>query len=426
MSGANHIVGGTVFTGIFASFWNLNIFERPALLFFTAFFAILADIDHLKSPIGKLFYPIAKWLDRRYGHRTITHSIACYLTLLMFVSLVERSFGGNGDITLVCAFAYFSHLLFDMLTKQGVPLFYPFKKNACVIPANPELRFRSSDLKTESMIFFVFCLLGFSCQNLFANGFWNTYNNQYSNIKHIHSETQLSPQLITVNYDFTDEFGKNKKGSGIVIKSTESECVLIDSTNFIEINKTHKINELNLIRNDKKKALNELFFYNISADSLNKLIKGKALINIKLQTKNSIKYIEKNQIKNSQNVTLDYVFNPTFTFEIDTTKKDILKKIELLNHELLQLKISESKLRASETQVNNRIAEINRKWAEMGVYERENATKEFAKLKQEKERIAELENPNSGKILIQLKHLNEELKKENISINGYISWIIIS
>jgi hypothetical protein len=62
----------------------------------------------------------------------------------------------------------------------------------------------------------------------------------------------------------------------------------------------------------------------------------------------------------------------------------------------------------------------------MGVYERENATKEFAKLKQEKERIAELENPNSGKILIQLKHLNEELKKENISINGYISWIIIS
>ena len=424
MSGANHIVGGTVFTGIFASFWNVNIFSSPTLIFFTAFFSILADVDHLKSPIGKLFYPLAKYLDRRFGHRTITHSIACYLALLLFVALNERAVGSE-NITLVCAFAYLSHLIFDMLTRQGVPLFYPFKKNACVIPANPELRFKSSDIKTESIIFFVFCILGFSCQNLFANGFWTTYNNQYSDLKHLHQESILSPQLLEVKYSFTNELGKTKNGKGIVINSSENNCILLDSIGFTEINKTHKISQLSITRDERKKQMNELFFYNISSDSLTNLLKNKAVLNLKFQSSTPVNYLDKNESKSNSSVNLEFVKNPVFTFDPDTNKKEILKKIELLKHELLQLQLSETKLRASENAVDRRINNLSVSIPQMDVYARENATKELAKLKQEKERIAELEKPNSGKILIQLKHLESELLKENAFVNGYISYLII-
>jgi inner membrane protein len=35
-------------------------------------------------------------------------------------------------------FSVLSHLIFDMVTLAGIPLFYPFYKNPCVLPANPE------------------------------------------------------------------------------------------------------------------------------------------------------------------------------------------------------------------------------------------------------------------------------------------------
>jgi inner membrane protein len=83
MSGTNHIAGGLLFTGIFASFWNINIFSDAGLLGLTVLGSVLPDIDHTKSPIGKLFWPLSRYLDTRYGHRTITHS----LLFLVFISL---------------------------------------------------------------------------------------------------------------------------------------------------------------------------------------------------------------------------------------------------------------------------------------------------------------------------------------------------
>jgi inner membrane protein len=58
-----------------------------------------------------------------------------------------------------------------MLTRQGIPLLYPFKKNPCVIPGNPKFRLRSMDFKTESLAFVLFIILAFSCKDFFANGF---------------------------------------------------------------------------------------------------------------------------------------------------------------------------------------------------------------------------------------------------------------
>ena len=87
MTAPNHIAGGIVFTGIFTSLWNVNIFSNPYYLAVTIIVSLLPDIDTPKSIIGKPFYPISKWLYRKYGHRTITHSLlfCAILTLITYV-----------------------------------------------------------------------------------------------------------------------------------------------------------------------------------------------------------------------------------------------------------------------------------------------------------------------------------------------------
>jgi inner membrane protein len=74
MTAPNHITGGIVFTGLFL-FFPLIFFANPIFISVTILGSLLPDIDHTKSWIGKSVYPIAKWLSRNYGHRTITHSI---------------------------------------------------------------------------------------------------------------------------------------------------------------------------------------------------------------------------------------------------------------------------------------------------------------------------------------------------------------
>lgn len=143
MNSPNHITGGTVFTGIFASFWDINIFDIN-ILCVVWFASLLPDIDHTRSPIGKLFYPISRYLDKKFGHRTITHSFL----FLVITTIIVNSFA-SFHFTLVYVLAILSHFIFDMVTVKGIPLFYLFFKNPCVIPANPEARIRSGNNRSE-------------------------------------------------------------------------------------------------------------------------------------------------------------------------------------------------------------------------------------------------------------------------------------
>ena len=185
MTAPNHIVGGIAITGISLSFWDINIFSNAIYLGLCIFSSLLPDIDHTKSMMGKLFYPLAKYLDGKFGHRTITHSITFMIPIFIFflfmeLNLINPYFERTGvDYSLIFFFAFLSHLILDMLTVQGIPLFYPFMKNPCVIPANPTLRFRSGNIKSEAIALFIFTFVLFTSYDLFENGFWTTYNRSF-------------------------------------------------------------------------------------------------------------------------------------------------------------------------------------------------------------------------------------------------------
>ena len=96
--------------------------------------SLLPDIDTNNSIINKLIYPSKKNNNNRNGyknknrknnnnylkHRGIMHS----LTVPLLIYLVYFAFMRN-NLILPFVVGYISHLLLDMLTPMGVPLFMP-------------------------------------------------------------------------------------------------------------------------------------------------------------------------------------------------------------------------------------------------------------------------------------------------------------
>lgn len=85
-----------------------------------AMLALLPDIDSHASLLGRFLPEISRYIERHYGHRTITHSIAANLVVGVCAYTLAPDW-------LPLTLAYASHLLIDMIVggNAGVPLFWP-------------------------------------------------------------------------------------------------------------------------------------------------------------------------------------------------------------------------------------------------------------------------------------------------------------
>ena len=124
------------------------------------FGAYLPDIDSPNSTIGRRLYPVAlyiiagslvslylfpeltKGLYANYTpvvvaifipvilvfstHRTWTHSLSFIMTLVLYFQLISRWLTIPDYIQIAILIGVVSHIFGDFITKQGVPLLYPF------------------------------------------------------------------------------------------------------------------------------------------------------------------------------------------------------------------------------------------------------------------------------------------------------------
>ena len=146
------------------------------------FGALLPDIDHPGSILGRRCGPISRVLHHWCGHRSITHSISGILLLLGFCigmgSLAMALVGSQGIIFSASSrvilylalysllFGYALHLLADSLTKEGIPLLWPHKKRYGLIPL-VALRFRVGTWAEHVLLWsLIFCVgVGFGTGN---------------------------------------------------------------------------------------------------------------------------------------------------------------------------------------------------------------------------------------------------------------------
>ncbi|MGF1539067.1 MAG: metal-dependent hydrolase, partial [Pleurocapsa sp.] len=98
----------------------------PLLLGLSIIGSQLPNLDTTTSTIGKIFFPISSWIEDRFPHRSITHSLLATASITAVSVLMCFLLG---DINIKTAIAIpLGHLLScfsDTFTKQGVQLFYP-------------------------------------------------------------------------------------------------------------------------------------------------------------------------------------------------------------------------------------------------------------------------------------------------------------
>ncbi|MEA5467217.1 metal-dependent hydrolase [Leptothoe sp. PORK10 BA2] len=101
----------------------------------------LPDIDTTTSIIGQVFYPVSSWIEDRYPHRSVTHSLVA--TAMLTVIALGIGFAvGTVKPFLALPLGHMLSCFSDCFTRQGVQLFWPDPAWAISV-SNPKRRLRT-------------------------------------------------------------------------------------------------------------------------------------------------------------------------------------------------------------------------------------------------------------------------------------------
>jgi len=157
--------------------------------------SLLPDIDTPKSSLGRLLPFLSIPIERRWGHRTLTHSLLLVAGLgLVCLPLYFL----HGSLYGALLIGIISHLMADCATLSGVPLFYPHP-SVCVLPGNPRYRIRTGSLGERGLLVILLLLLALTVAVSSLGGTWRairylmaTQKMAYSDYREATMETQLN------------------------------------------------------------------------------------------------------------------------------------------------------------------------------------------------------------------------------------------
>ena len=120
MTGKTHIIGGLAASLAFA---QVTSYDPVLLVGAGVIGAVLPDICHGGSKIGRAFPVVSKVINKIFGHRSFTHS----LLFLAIMAFLMNSFVTNKSVTAGVLVGMASHLVLDMATRNGIKLLFPLK-----------------------------------------------------------------------------------------------------------------------------------------------------------------------------------------------------------------------------------------------------------------------------------------------------------
>jgi membrane-bound metal-dependent hydrolase YbcI (DUF457 family) len=103
--------------------WFLDHSVRPILFLPLCIGALLPDLDSHDSVLGRLLPFVSRRLEAQLGHRQQWHSLASNAFIALITAPLILLIGL--EAWYVIPLAFFTHLILDMLTPQGLMLFWP-------------------------------------------------------------------------------------------------------------------------------------------------------------------------------------------------------------------------------------------------------------------------------------------------------------
>ncbi|AFZ38324.1 Protein of unknown function DUF457, transmembrane (plasmid) [Stanieria cyanosphaera PCC 7437] len=102
----------------------------------------LPDLDTTTSTIGKICFPVSSWIEDRFPHRSITHSLLATVGIAAVSLTVNYFLHGSIKTALALPLGHLLSCFSDTFTKQGVQLFYPEPVWAVSV-SNPRRRLKT-------------------------------------------------------------------------------------------------------------------------------------------------------------------------------------------------------------------------------------------------------------------------------------------
>ncbi len=130
----------------------------PVVIGVGAIAGLLPDVDVGKSPAGRILFPLSRFLEKRFPHRSCTHSLVASLVVAAIVYGLARAGLLPYSFAHAIEIGYTAGYLADLITKSGIQLFYPASLQ-CVVPGNRNLRLSTSSNWEYAILIFIIGLL---------------------------------------------------------------------------------------------------------------------------------------------------------------------------------------------------------------------------------------------------------------------------
>lgn len=173
-----HIRGGYIFALLVLPHINNKFLNEYSLIYkfilltiyiyFSYLGSLSPDIDMRGSYISKRFPLLYKRLGSKFKHRGFTHSLIFVLFLCYIFNLLTKY--SDNNIVFLCLSSgfivgYISHLCLDIITKEGIQIFYPMPINFSLLPIKTSSKLEKIIFKVLNFIFIF--LLGYRVYILF-------------------------------------------------------------------------------------------------------------------------------------------------------------------------------------------------------------------------------------------------------------------
>jgi inner membrane protein len=123
MTAPTHIAFGNIFFFTIAKVLGVPL--NAITVSIVSLGSLLPDIDTPTSALGRTIFPLARWIEGRWGHRTITHS---FVGLLGFAIICLPLLYWRPPFYIALLIGIISHPLIDIANTTGVALVWPSEK----------------------------------------------------------------------------------------------------------------------------------------------------------------------------------------------------------------------------------------------------------------------------------------------------------